>query len=98
MDHSQACNKIYNCGYATDPNYPQKLINIIETYKLHEFDLQYKIERLMIEMDNKELQRWLNLNGFTDKNGNKLEVDGKLGPLTKSAIEKAKSILSFILK
>ena len=25
-------------GYATDPNYPQKLINIIERYKLYEYD------------------------------------------------------------
>ena len=27
-------------GYATDPKYPQKLINIIETYNLYEFDTQ----------------------------------------------------------
>lgn len=26
------------CGYATDPMYAQKLINVIETYQLHRFD------------------------------------------------------------
>lgn len=26
------------CGYATNPSYPEKLINIIETYKLYEYD------------------------------------------------------------
>ncbi len=26
------------CGYATDPRYPQKLIQIIEKYRLHQYD------------------------------------------------------------
>jgi len=27
------------CGYATDPNYPKKLIQLIEKYQLHQYDL-----------------------------------------------------------
>ncbi|SHK68257.1 hypothetical protein SAMN02744037_02795, partial [Tepidibacter formicigenes DSM 15518] len=26
------------CGYATDPNYPDKLINLIKQYKLFKYD------------------------------------------------------------
>lgn len=37
-DYKKACNAIKNAGYATDPDYAQKLIKIIEEYKLTEFD------------------------------------------------------------
>lgn len=38
MDYKEASQIIYECGYATDPNYPQKLIEVIEKYKLYQFD------------------------------------------------------------
>lgn len=98
IDYKDACRIIKECGYATDIGYTNKLIRIIETYRLHEFDISIIIEGLMKEMDVKELQRWLNANGFTDKNGNKLDVDGREGDLTKSAKEKAKTLLNYILK
>ena len=37
-DYKSWANGLRQAGYATDPKYPQKLINIIETYKLYEFD------------------------------------------------------------
>lgn len=37
-DYIQGANMLYECGYATDPYYAQKLINIIEEYKLYEYD------------------------------------------------------------
>lgn len=37
-DYKNACEKIYEAGYATDPNYPKKLIDIIEKYNLDRFD------------------------------------------------------------
>lgn len=37
-DYKTACNEIWKAGYATDPQYPQKLIKIIEQNKLYEFD------------------------------------------------------------
>ena len=37
-DYKKACTEIQKAGYATDPNYPSKLINIIEQYKLYEYD------------------------------------------------------------
>jgi hypothetical protein len=36
----------------------------------------------------KEVQHFMNVNGFTDLNGHKLLEDGKPGPLSKSAIAK----------
>ena len=39
-DYKSWAYGLKQAGYATDPKYPQKLINIIETYKLYEFDTQ----------------------------------------------------------
>lgn len=97
-DYKQACKLIYECGYATDPNYSKQLNNIIEQYRLHELDIKYKIERLLIEMDIKVLQRWLNLNGFKGKDGKVLTVDGMMGTNTKFAKESVKTLLTYIMK
>lgn len=37
-DYKVACQEVYNAGYATNSNYPQQLITLIEQYDLHEFD------------------------------------------------------------
>ena len=37
-NYKRASEKIYKAGYATDPNYPEKLIDIIEKYNLDRFD------------------------------------------------------------
>ncbi|CAH2212543.1 glycoside hydrolase family 73 protein [Tepidibacter aestuarii] len=37
-DYKEQAIALYACGYSTDPNYPQKLISIIEKYKLYEYD------------------------------------------------------------
>lgn len=37
-DYKSWAKGLKKAGYATDPNYPNKLINIIETYKLYEYD------------------------------------------------------------
>lgn len=38
-DYRQACRNIQADGYATDPNYAEKLISIIEQNDLHQFDI-----------------------------------------------------------
>lgn len=38
-DYKVACQEVKNAGYATDPNYPEKLISLIEQYKLYEYDV-----------------------------------------------------------
>ena len=37
-DYKVACEEIYQAGYATDPNYPNKLIGLIEQYDLQRYD------------------------------------------------------------
>lgn len=37
-DYRTACLEVWKAGYATDPNYPYKLIDIIENYNLDSYD------------------------------------------------------------
>ena len=37
------------CGYATSPTYAQKLIGIIELYKLYNYDTANKFDKFMVE-------------------------------------------------
>lgn len=37
-DYKKACKAVQAAGYATDPQYANKLISLIETYKLYEYD------------------------------------------------------------
>lgn len=39
-DYKSWAKGLRNAGYATDPKYPQKLINIIETYQLYSYDVE----------------------------------------------------------
>ncbi len=36
--YQDAARALYKCGYSTDPNYPDKLIKLIEKYNLYEYD------------------------------------------------------------
>jgi len=47
-DYKAWCNGLKECGYATQKDYPEKLINIIEKYQL------YKLDHLWIYDDEKE--------------------------------------------
>jgi hypothetical protein len=37
--YQEACQGLYDCGYATDPRYPQKLSDIIEGWELWRYDV-----------------------------------------------------------
>ena len=37
-NYKEACRLIYECGYATDPKYSHKLIQIIEQNRLYDYD------------------------------------------------------------
>lgn len=66
-DYRVACKEIQKAGYATDPNYPSKLIGIIEQYKLYEYD-----KEALKSLDNthsdwaKESWEWAKLKGLLD--------------------------------
>jgi flagellum-specific peptidoglycan hydrolase FlgJ len=36
--YQEAAKALQEAGYATDPNYAQKLISVIKTYKLYNYD------------------------------------------------------------
>jgi len=45
-DYKNWAKGLQKAGYATDPKYPQKLINLIEKYGLHHYDAGVKAERI----------------------------------------------------
>lgn len=54
-DYKKACHNIYESGYATDPDYPEKLIRIINENKLFEYDTLESINKHWAENDYREL-------------------------------------------
>ena len=44
-DYKSWARGLSRAGYATDPNYPQKLINLIERYELHQYDKGVRVTR-----------------------------------------------------
>jgi flagellum-specific peptidoglycan hydrolase FlgJ len=61
-DYREACRKIQEAGYATDPNYASKLISIIEYNELYKFDkdevIMKSAEEIIKEVA-REPERWL---------------------------------------
>lgn len=39
VDYREAARRLQSCGYATDPSYAQKLIQLIDQYYLHQYDV-----------------------------------------------------------
>lgn len=56
-DYKTACKKVYEDGYATAPNYPEALINIIESYNLQKYDICRGIVQYVITAESKPLTR-----------------------------------------
>ncbi|MCB2313660.1 peptidoglycan-binding protein [Clostridium tagluense] len=94
-DYKEACQNVYNSGYCTDTEYPKKLMAIIEENKLYIYDApKSEISKNTSAEDIKYLQKGLNLMKIRDTNNNTLSIDGFIGPLTISAIEKLHGILN----
>ena len=49
-DYKKACLYIYEAGYATDPNYTQKLISLIEANHLTQYDTEEEVENTVDEL------------------------------------------------
>lgn len=90
-NYKEACRKIYECGYATDPGYPEKLIRIIEENKLYEFDNSEVLPEVSVSSGEDKIlrfQRLCNSLGIRDYEGKALVEDNKLGPRTRSCTGK----------
>ena len=55
-DYRVAAQELKNAGYATDPNYPGKLISLIEAYKLYEWDAVSNTTNSVLENGGVESQ------------------------------------------
>jgi peptidoglycan hydrolase-like protein with peptidoglycan-binding domain len=80
MDYKAACQKIYECGYATDPKYTEKLIRIIEDNRLYEFDEAKADDKV------RRFQKLCNDLNIKDSEGKALAEDNILGSKTRSCI------------
>jgi len=90
-DYREACRKIYECGYATDPGYPEKLIKIIEENRLYQFDNGNVLSEVAIGIEtNKVLkfQQLCNKLNVRDYEGKALVEDNILGSRTRICIAK----------
>lgn len=85
-DYRDACQKIYECGYATDPRYTEKLISIIEKNELFLFDEGSETYEAEYKIMN--FQHLCNELGITDEGGRPLIEDNILGMRTMSCISK----------
>lgn len=63
--YSEQCLELYNCGYATDPDYSEKLANIIVINSLDEVDDYYFNEFLSSE--NSDNTTTVDYNALADK-------------------------------
>jgi flagellum-specific peptidoglycan hydrolase FlgJ len=90
-DYREACRKIYECGYATDPGYAEKLIRIIEENKLYEFDDTEVLPEVSVSSEEDRIlkfQKLCNTIGIRDYEDKPLEEDNKLGPRTRAVLVK----------
>ena len=97
-DYKKAITIIKNGGYATDSQYVSKICNIIEKWGLTKYNAtsssnvsnSNNTTTTVKDSDDvnwkKRLQKACNSEGFRDKNGNKLTVDGEIGTMSYSAL------------
>lgn len=90
-DYKKACHMVFECGYATDPNYPEKLIAIIEENMLYDFDIENRGS-----LDNKiiKFQKLCNELNIKDSTNQALTEDNISGWRTESCLAKMPVIKS----
>lgn len=70
-DYKGWASGLKKCGYATSPTYARQLVNIIELYKLHEFDSSKTYDHFMASLPQKENVSSTSPNGHALHNYNK---------------------------
>lgn len=98
--YKEACNNLYKCGYCTDNEYAEKLINIIEGNKLYIYDSyesknEYKPKSNIIE-DIRYVQNALNIMNIKDVDNNLLKVDDIYGTMAISAVKSFQTVVGLI--
>jgi peptidoglycan hydrolase-like protein with peptidoglycan-binding domain len=86
-DYREACYLVWECGYATDPDYPKKLIAIIEDNQLQEFDtVGDNVKEISSFEVVRAFQILCNTLGINDIEGKDLAADNILGWRTKGCL------------
>lgn len=99
-NYKEASNNLYKCGYCTDNEYPEKLIDIIEENKLYVYDSceninQDKLKSNIVE-GIKYVQKALNFMKIKDVDNNLVKIDDIYGPMTISAVEKFQRVVGLL--
>lgn len=91
-DYIEACTQLQAAGYATDPNYANSLIHLIETYGLNQWDSDKTREVIGVQAAKRVMKVGMSgddIKGLQNKlceHNFQLEVDGKFGKTTESAV------------
>lgn len=91
-DYKSWANGLKKAGYATDPGYPKKLINLIETYELYEYDSK---PASFAKSDRKASRKTEKAEKKSEKDVKKPEKDSKKEqqlPATPTEIEQVKPL------
>lgn len=95
-DYKTACLEIYNCGYATDSRYPEKLISIIEGNRLYEYDAVDVVKVPISDQKTQKIRKFqhlCNVLGVKDLEGYSFAEDNILGDRTISCLRKMPMLL-----
>jgi peptidoglycan hydrolase-like protein with peptidoglycan-binding domain len=95
-DYKTGCMEIYNCGYATDPMYCEKLISIIEANRLYELDCVDGVRQAVSDQKTQKIRKFqhlCNVLGIKDLEGCSLAEDNILGDRTISCLRKMPMLL-----
>jgi len=83
-DYKLACKYVKEDGYATSPTYTQTLLNVIEKYKLYEWDKAPELPTLQEGDRGDYVRSWQN---YLILQGYDLKSDGIFGPITKKCVK-----------
>lgn len=68
-DWEEECRQIQKCGYATDPNYSDKLINIINSYQLTMFN---SLDKMSVDSTENNINSCEEITEYTVQSGDNL--------------------------
>jgi hypothetical protein len=81
----EVCSNLQNDGYATDPNYSNQLITLIEQNRLYIYDLMIDIVGNIKQGEKSTRVKTLQM--LLNKYGYKLDIDGSFGKITNAAVK-----------
>ena len=88
-DYKSWAKGLRKAGYATDPKYPQKLINIIETYQLYSYDVE-----VLGKKNKRKKEKFLKVKTYSVQKGDTLYSISLKFDITVDALKKYNGLVS----